>query len=238
MTSHPAVPRRLFRDGVLGALPFLIVVTPFSMLFGVVATDAGLTLAQTMGFTMLVIAGAAQFAAIQLMTENAAVPLILLTALAVNLRMAMYSASLAPHLGAAPLWQRGLIAYANFDQTFALAIARYEAEPALPLRDKVRFFAGVATPITLVWCAMTAVGAVIGSSIPAWLALDFALPITFLALIGPMLRTLAHVAAAGTSVVVALLLAGLPAGVGLMIAAGAAMVAGATVETWMEGRGA
>ena len=70
--------------------------------------DAGLTLAQTIGFTVLVIAGAAQFAAVQLMLDNAAIGFVLLAALAVNLRMAMYSAALVPYLGSAPLWQRAL----------------------------------------------------------------------------------------------------------------------------------
>ena len=68
------------RDGT----PFVIVVVPFAMLFGVAATEAGLDLWQTMGFTALVIAGASQFAALQMMVDDASVILIVLAALAVN----------------------------------------------------------------------------------------------------------------------------------------------------------
>ena len=100
-----------YRQGLTGGLPFMFVVVPFGLLFGVVAMDAGLTLTQTMGMTMLVIAGAAQFTALQMMVDNAGLWLIIAAALAVNLRMAMYSAALVPHLGKAPLWQRALIAY-------------------------------------------------------------------------------------------------------------------------------
>lgn len=221
-----------FRDGI----PFILVVIPFSTLFGVVATDAGLTLAQAMGFTVLVIAGAAQFAALQMMVENAALPLVLLAALAVNLRMAMYSASLAPYLGAAPLWQRALVAYLNFDQTYLTSIARYEARPEMSVRDRVVYFLGVATPITPFWYAMTVVGIYAGAIIPDAWALDFILPIAFLAMVAPMLKSIAHVAAAAVSIIVALLLIGLPSGTGLLIAALAAMVTGAAVETWMERR--
>ena len=67
------------------------------------------------GDEVVVIAGASQFTAIQLMTENASIWAVLAASLAVNLRMAMYSASLQPHLGTAPLWQRLLVGYVNFD---------------------------------------------------------------------------------------------------------------------------
>lgn len=222
--------------GIRDGTPFVFVVIPFSLLFGVVATDAGLTLAQAMSFTVLVIAGAAQFAALQMMVEDAALPLVLLAALAVNLRMAMYSASLVPYLGAAPMWQRALVSYLNFDQTYVTSITRYEARPEMTVAQRFQYFMGVATPITPLWYGMTLVGIYAGASIPQAWALDFILPITFLAMVGPMLKSLAHVAAATVSVIVALLLINLPSGTGLLIAAGAAMVTGTLVETWLEGR--
>ncbi len=220
-----------FRD----ALPFWLVVAPFSMLFGVLATEAGLTLAQTMAMTTLVIAGASQFTALQLMLDGTGLWLILAGALAVNLRMAMYSAALVPHLGPAPLWQRILCSYLLFDQPYVLGVARYETRPAEPLGCKVAYFLGIGAPMAVMWVSMTAVGAVLGTRLPEGLALDFALPITFIALVAPLLRTRAHVAAAVTSVTAALILSGLPSGAGLLIAAALAMVVGAAVETW-QGR--
>ena len=79
-------------------------------------------------------------------------------------------------------------------------------------------------------------GAVAGRAIPDWLALDFAVPITFIALIAPALRDLAHVAAAVTAVVAALALAGLPYSSGLLVAALLGMGAGALVEARRAGR--
>ena len=222
--------------GVRDGAPFMLVVGPFGALFGVVATEAGMPVAQAMVMAVLVIAGAAQFAALQLMLEDAALWLVLAGALVVNLRMAMYSAALVPHLGAAPLWQRALAGYFNFDQTYAMSVALYEAEPGMTLRAKLGFYFGVATPIVPVWTLATFLGAVLGAQVPEALALDFARPILFLALIGPMIRTRAHLAAAIVSVIAALLLSGLPAGVGLLIAAVLAMGAGAAVETWQERR--
>ncbi len=228
--------RGAYWRGFWAAAPFVLVVAPFGLLFGVVATEAGLNLVEVMSFSIFVIAGASQFAAIQLMSENAPTLVVLGTALAVNLRMAMYSASLAPHLGQAKMWQRALASYFMIDQSYAVSIAEYEEQPAQSLRDKVAFFFGAVTPTCLPWYGATLLGATIGQTIPPGLALDFAVPITFLAMIGPMLRTAAHVAATFVSVTLALLLAGLPYNSGLMIAALGAMAAGAQVEFWQTRR--
>lgn len=232
----PTTTKSQFLRGIGTGLPFVLVIAPFGALFGVVATEAGLNLVETMGFTSLVIAGASQFTALQLMSENAPVLVILATSLAVNLRMAMYSASLVPWLGAAPVWKRAVIAYMTVDQTYACSIAEYEARPEMSLSQRIAFFAGVSLPIVPLWYAATLAGALVGTGIPESFALDFALPITFIAMLGPMLRTLAHLAAALVSAVLALAFAGLPAGIGLLLAGLAAMISGALVETWQERR--
>ena len=85
-------PRQAFWRGYLDCAPFIVIVVPYSMLFGVVARDAGLDLLQTMSMTVLVIAGASQFTALALLQDQAPVFIALLTALAVNLRMAEYIA--------------------------------------------------------------------------------------------------------------------------------------------------
>tara|TARA_B110000503_G_scaffold40637_1_gene66790 strand:- start:740 stop:1450 length:711 start_codon:yes stop_codon:yes gene_type:complete len=220
--------------GVRDGLPFIVMVVPFALLFGVVGIEAGLSMAQTMSFSVLVIAGASQFAALQLMLENAAIGFVLLAALAVNLRMAMYSAALAPHLGAAPFWQRALVGYLNFDQSYMASIAKYEDNPQMTLPAKVAYFLGVALVISPLWCVFTYIGARLGATVPADIEIAFILPIAFLSMVAPMLKSLAHVAAAFVSIIVAISLVGLPAGSGLLIAAVCAMLTGVVVETWME----
>lgn len=222
-----------FREGA----PFFLVVTPFALLFGVVATEAGLNVFEALSFSVVVIAGAAQFTALQLLVDNAPVFVALASALAVNLRMAMYSASLTPHLGRAPLWQRVLIAYFLVDQSYACSIIAYEKNRDWSVAQKVAYFFGVVTPICPMWYAMTLLGALIGNSIPSEYGLDFAVPITFIALIAPMLRTAAHRAAALSSVVLALGFAWMPFNTGLMIAALGAMAVGGQVELVLRRRG-
>lgn len=232
MTPPPL--RHRYVQGALAGLPFTIVVGPFALIFGVLATEAGLDLAQTMGMSLLIIAGAAQFAAVQLLDEAAPVWVILATALAINMRMAMYSASMAPHLGRAPLWQRMAAAYFLFDQAYGVSIRRFDDAQEWSVAEKMAFFFGCVLPICPLWYAGTYVGAVAGAAIPPEYALDFAVPITFLALIAPYLRTLPHIAAALVSVMLSLALVSLPPGTGIIVAGVAGMLAGALVEAWCD----
>ncbi len=229
-------PKSYFLKGLIAGSPFMVVVAPFAMLFGVVATEAGFDLVQTMSMSFLVIAGASQFAAVQLMAEQAPLFVILGTSLAVNMRMAMYSAAMVPHMGPAPLWQRALAAYLLVDQSYGVAIQRYDRDHAMTVPQKMAYFFGAVMAVCPLWYLFTYVGAVAGEAIPPEYALDFAVPITFLALVAPYLGSLPHLAAAFVSVVLALALAGLPVGTGLIIAALVGMVTGATVEVWLERR--
>lgn len=218
------------REGLRDGWPFIFAAGPFGMLFGVVATEAGLDLAQIMGMSVVVIAGAAQFTALAQMQDAAPVAIVIIAGLAVNLRMAMYSAALSPHIRPAPLWQRIIAAYCNLDNSFATGSVRFEAEPDRPTAWKIRYYLASAVPALTAWISLTYLGALTGEAIPDSLPIDFAVPLTFLAIIAPLLRTLAHLAAALTSVVVALLLAGLPFNIGLLIAAVLAMAVGVQVE--------
>ncbi|SET77528.1 AzlC family ABC transporter permease [Oceanicella actignis] len=228
--------RGAFVEGVAAGAPFLLVILPFGALFGVVATEAGLDLMQTFALTSLVIAGASQFALVQMLSDGAPAALAVLTALAVNLRMAMYSASLTPHLGKAPLWVRALAAYFLVDQAYAAAIARYSRRPDEPLPRKIAFYFGVLLPVVPVWFLGTLAGATLGARIPPEYALDFAVPITFVAIVAPMLRSLPNLAAAFVASAAALALAWAPYGSGLLLASAAGMGAGAAVELALERR--
>ena len=226
-----------FWRGFSGGLPFLLVVTPFAALFGVLATEAGLNLTQVMVFSLATFAGAAQFAALQLMQENAPTLIVLASALAVNLRVAMYSAAITPYLGEAPLWQRALAAFFLVDQPFALSTLEYEKRPELIIPARMAFYAGVLTPIAPAWYLCTYLGAVAGNAIPSGIGLDMALPLTFIAMLGPMMRTVAHVVAALTGIILAILFVSVPHNLGLILAGMGGMMAGAQAELILKRRG-
>lgn len=226
---HPGQ-KATFLRGILDGLPFVLVSAPFGILFGVLAAEAGLNLFEILSFSLVVVAGAAQFTALQLMMDNAPTIVVLASALAVNLRLVMYSAGLAPHLGRAPLKARLAAAYLLVDPVYALSATRYDAEPDMSMARKLAYFFGTAAPVIIGWFSSTLVGAAVGTQIPEAYALDFALPIAFIAMAGPMMRTAAHMAAAFVAVVLALSLAWLPYGTGLLVAGLGGMLTGARVE--------
>lgn len=225
--------KSIFWKGARDATPFILVVGPFGLLFGVVATEAGVEIAATMSLSIFVIAGAAQLTALQLLVDQAPTVIVLVSALAVNLRMAMYSAALTPYLGSAPLWKRALVAYFIVDQNYALSVMRYEQNRHWDLAQRLTYYFGTIAPVIPAWYLCTLIGALLGGAIPESFALDFAVPITFLALIAPMVRTRAHLAAALVSITVALVLAFLPYNLGLLVAGILAMATGAEVERRM-----
>ena len=135
-------PKTAFWRGVRDSAPFTLVAGPFALLFGVIATEAGLNLFEVMTFSLAVIAGAAQFTALQLMQENAPTIVVIISALAVNLRVAMYSAALTPYLGRAPMWQRVFAAYLLVDQSYALSHQKFEAEPDMTVAERMSYYMG------------------------------------------------------------------------------------------------
>ncbi len=229
--------KSIYWQGMRAGAPFILILVPFSTLFGVIATEAGLNVTEALVMSALVVAGAAQFTAVQLMTEQVPVLIVLAAALTVNLRMAMYSAALTPYLGQLSLPKRALAAYFTVDQTYACSVAAYEAHPEWDLSRKLGYFLGVATPIMPCWLGFTVVGALLGGSIPDSMALDFAIPITFIAIVTPMLRTGAHRAAALAGIAASLCLTWLPYSLGVIFAGFIGMAVGAEIERRMVLRG-
>lgn len=225
-----------FWAGVRDGAPFIFVAGPFAMLFGVLATEAGLNVFEVMTFSLAVIAGAAQFTALQVMQNDAPTVVVILSALAVNLRVAMYSAALTPYLGRAPLWQRVFAAYLLVDQSYALSHAKFEAVPELTIPQRMAYYFGTCLLVMIFWFGMSYLGAALGTQLPADLPLDFALPIAFLSMVAPMVRTLPHLIAATVAVIVGLLAVSVPYSLGLIIAGAAGMMAGAQAELWLKGR--
>ena len=223
--SRVTVGRRGVRAGAIACLPALLAVGPFGMIFGIVARESGLDLVQTMVMTATVIAGASQLAALQLLSDGAPVALAILAGAVVNLRMAMYSASLAPWWHGVPPHLRGIGALVLHDQAYAFSIARYHRREE-PLSERVGFYFGVGFVTSSVWTVMTFVGATLGDRLPQDLDLAFMVPVTFISITAPMLRGRRNLAVAGVSAGLALAFAWLPYGTGLMVAAAGGIAAG------------
>lgn len=213
-----------FWAGVRALAPLLVGVAPFGMIYGVLALANGLTPAAALAMSSILFAGSAQFLFCQLVGVGAPATVMVAEVGLLNLRHALYSAALAPRLAHLPRRWKLLLAYLLTDEAFA-AISHREAE-SQPSPDRHWFYLGAGLALWGGWQLSTAVGVLLGARLPADWPLDFALPLTFIAIVVPLIRSRAMLLAAGVAGGVALLAAGLPFKLGLLAAALAGMAAG------------
>lgn len=223
-----------FRAGVAAIAPVLLGVLPFGLAAGVVTAEAGYGVTETVGHSMLIFAGASQIAAVSLLGDGAAVAVVVLTVLVINLRMMMYAASLAPHMADIPLHRRAVGAYLLTDQAYAVSIVRFR-EP-LPPGDRYAFYMGAALTLWVPWQLSTVTGVLVGASLPDSVPLGFAVPLMFLALLVPAVTDRPTLAAAVTSATVATLGAGLPSNLGMLVGALLGIAVGTVVALANRGR--
>lgn len=206
------------RAGVVAMLPITVGVVPFDLIAGIAATDAGLGLAEAVGFSVVIFAGAAQLAALDLIGRDAPLLVVIGTVLIINLRMLMYSAGLAPRLADQSRARRLAGAYWLTDQTFAVSIVRFDDDRAAPVA-RWWFYTGAGLALWSVWQTSTILGVVAGETVPEVVPLGFALPLAFLSLLVPTLTDRPAVVAAVVAGTVAVAAAPLPANAGMPLAA-------------------
>ena len=229
MTARTPTRRDELLAGIKATLP--LVIEPFGMIFGAVATAAGLSPAATLGMSLFVYAGSAQFIGAGLVAAGTPVAIIVLTTFVVNLRHALYAASLGPYVRRLP--QRWLLPLGFWltDETYVVAIQRYERPDDAPYKHW--YFLGSALAMYIPWQVWTAVGIVAGQSIPnlaAW-GLDFAMVVMFIGMVVPMIRNRPMLAAVVVASVTSVLAHGLPNQLGLLAAALMGVVAGLLAQS-------
>jgi predicted branched-subunit amino acid permease len=232
--------REAFRRGVLAVAPALIATGTWGLVTGVAMVQAGLTTVQALGMTLLVYAGSAQLAALPLLAASAPLSVILLTAAVVNLRFVIFSAALQPYFGHFPVARRALLGYFATDVGFAMFLSRYGEAPANERgsTEQLWFFFGMAASIWFAWQAMSVLGIVLASQVPQTWGLDFAAILGLIAMTIPMIAGRPAVVGAITSAAVAVVAAGLPLRLGLVVAVVCGIAAAMGAELLFERRGA
>jgi 4-azaleucine resistance transporter AzlC len=216
-----------FRRGVRDVAPLLLGIAPFGLVAGIATVEAGLDLGHAVALSVVVFAGAAQLATVELLGRDAPLGVVVLTAVVINLRMLMYSASIAPYLREmAGRWKAGM-AYLLTDQAYALSVAQYRSDRSV---DRKAYYLGVGLAAWLVWQVSTVAGVVLGTGVPEAWGLEFAVPLVFLALLVPAVEDRATAVAAVLSGGLAVVAAGLPMNLGLLVGACGGIVAGLGTE--------
>lgn len=215
-------------QGIQAEFPLLVGVFPFGLIYGASALRAGLTPALAQGMSSIVFAGSAQLLTAELIHTAAPALVIILTIAIVNLRHMLYSASVAPYVSALSLRWKALLAYLLTDEAYAAVIVNYERAGVTATGHW--FFLGAGASLWLIWQLSTALGIFLGASIPESWPLEFALPLTFIAMLVPVLKDRPMVLAALSAGAIALLGAALPNKLGLVLAALVGIGAGMLAE--------
>lgn len=227
------------RAGAKAVAPQLIGVVPFGLVAGATPADGGLGIGVAAGFSTLLFAGASQLAAIDVLVHGGTALVAVLAACTINLRMMLYSASLAPYLTRDRLRWRLLASYLLVDQVYAVAITRWSDpdDPVSAPDARIPFMIGAGLFLWTSWQTMTLVGAAIGSALPDSLPLGFAVPLVFLVLLIPSLSTRPAVIAALAGGLGAVVAAELGAGhTALIVGAFTGIAGGALAELATERR--
>lgn len=224
--------RTEFWTGVRDTIPLIVGGIPFGLIFGTLAAPSGLSFVGTMAMSAFVFAGSAQFITLGLLAAGTAWPVIVLTTFVVNVRHALYSATLAPYLKHLPRRWQMLLAFWLTDETFVIVANHFERPGDSTHRHW--YYLGSALFMYTDWQLCTFLGLTIGRLLPnaADWGLDFAMPVTFIGLVIPYLKNKPMVAAVVVAGVVAVMAASLPHQTGLMLGALTGIVTGVVVQGW------
>ena len=213
-------------------MPTLFGIVAWGLVVGIAMVKTGLTVPQSLAMTLLVFAGSAQLASLPLIAAQAPVWIIFLTALVVNLRFVIFSALLAPHFTHLPWRKRFFLGYVAGDMTVSLFLQRY---PSLaPETGKLSYLKGLLYPNWLAWQAGSIAGIFLGSTVPLAWGLGFAGTLAIICITVPMVQSRAALVGVLVASVTAVLGAGLPYKLGLLVAVIFGMISAMALEEGSE----
>ena len=228
MLPHDPAARAAFWAGARTVLIVAPSYVPFAIVCGVASVNVGMSTASALALPALVFGGSSQAVVLQFLQNSASIWIAVLSGLVVNLRMAIYSAAMAPKLRHLSTPRRMLAAAFLVDNTFAFLEQRAHTHP----NDKhlLWYYTGITAVLWPCWIFFCAVGVLAGSVVPTSWQLDFAIPLSFIAMCAMTVRTLPLVAAALVGGAASVLLFALPLKLGLIAACFTGMAAGLVTQ--------
>ncbi|MDA7800026.1 AzlC family ABC transporter permease [Alphaproteobacteria bacterium] len=213
-----------FWSGVRDEVPLIFGVAPFGLVFGVLGIESGLTPLQTIMLSSILFGGASQIVFVQLWAAGVPALIVGGSVCVINVRHVLYSASVAAYLRPLPLRWRILLGYLLTDEAYAISIKRFRHEPPGP--NQHFHLLGSGMLLWTSWQFATIFGVLVGGTIPESWSLSFAIPLTFIAVVAPILKTRADLAAVITATSISIIGQPLPWNSWLIIAAIGGILAG------------
>ena len=225
--ATPAGAGSRVRDLIGGAramVPWLMGVAPYGLVIGVSASRADMSTFAGWLTGLFIYSGSAQVASIELLDAGAAPLVVVGAVLAVNLRLVLYSAAMAPHWQGTPRWWRALAAYLLVDPSLAVGVDGYEG--AAGSRRGHRHYIGGAVALWITWLVAISVGVTLGARLPSSLRLEFVIPLFLVGEVVPRLTDRSSRRAVTVAVAVSLLAMAAPLRLGPILAMGAGIAVG------------
>lgn len=217
--------------GVKAVSPLLFGIIPFGLISGITGANTGLSFGMSTLVNVSIFAGASQLTALQLISINANMLVIISTALIINIRMMLYSLSIAPYLQNMNNRWKALLAYMLTDQSYAISSMHFMNNPD---EDNKSFFFGTAFSVWAVFQIAAMIGYLMGSIIPPKLGLEFAIPLTFIVILIKGINSLSGVITIIVSGIVAVAASRLPMNLGLVLGVISGIAAGYISEKLLK----
>jgi predicted branched-subunit amino acid permease len=233
-TDTASSPRAAFRAGAIDCATLLPSYIPFGLVCGVAAVNAGLGEMGAVALAAFAFAGSSQAVLTQFLSGGAPLLIAIVTGLVLNLRMAVYSAAISPRIANATKKQRVLWALFLVDQTFLSNEARHQRGEYTAKDQPLAYYLGCASLLWPWWVLMNAIGAFAGAQLPTSWQLEFTIPLSFIAMVVPLLKSRAQITAAVSGAMAGVLFYALPLKLGLIVACVLGTCIGLMVDVWLQ----
>jgi predicted branched-subunit amino acid permease len=219
-------------DGVRAVSPILLGIIPFGLIFGVTAANADVPMLAAWASSFIVFAGASQIAIVEIMDGDGAPVVAVLTAVVINARMLMYSADTGRYTANDPLSTKIGVAYLLTDQAYLVSAHRFP-DPSNAI-GFVQFYLAAGMTLWITWQITTTTGILLGAAIPESWSLEFAIPLTFMALLVLAVKDKRGLLAAVVGGGIAVAAISLPYHLGLVVGTASGIAAGMVSERWLK----
>lgn len=215
----PAVVRlhRVALQGARDMTPMVIGIVPFALAIGAAISASSMSSAQGLVSAPAILAGSAQLAMVQMLDAGTAPLVVVASALAINARILLYAAALAPWFAGQSLGRRLVLAMPVVDQMHFTCTPRFERGD-LDATGRLAYYTGAATWLVVAWLGTQAVAITVGAQLPESLGLEIAAPLAMAGILAKALTNRATVLAAVVAGVVAVVAVGLPMHSSLLVA--------------------
>ena len=219
---------KMFQEGVIEELPLQLGVFPFGIIYGILAMQSGLTFLQSFLLSSIIFGGASQIIFVQLISTSTPFGIIISSVAAINSRHFLYGISIREYVKHLSVTWRLLLAYLLTDEAYAVSIRKFNNDP----NNEFLHYHLLGTGLTLfiIWQISTLTGIILGHELPQFLELQFIIPLTFIAIIIPMINSISFICAALSSATTALIFKNLDLNLWILASASIGLIVGVTVS--------